>query len=224
MLNTNYDLHIHSDYSDSISTVQEIVNRAATIKLETIAVTDHFWPSLGSRLGGKNIIENRRREIETARIEVPSVEILDGVEVDIQSDGSLAPVAGGLEQFEIIIGSFHWASDSTQWVSTLSKVVKKKQFHILGHWDGYLTAYREEDGERAAQILAEADIAIELNERYIHEQTHFIEQAKEFGCVFTLGSDSHVVWTIGQLYNGKKIASDFDLEVVEPDYFLELGQ
>lgn len=221
MLNTSYDLHIHSDYSDSISSVQEIASRAATINLETIAVTDHFWPSLGSRPGGKNLIENRRREIERARTEIPSLVILDGVEVDIQSDGSLAPVAGGLEQFDIIIGSFHWVSDSTQWVSTLSKVVKERQFHILGHWDGYLSSYREEDGERAVQVLAEAEIAIELNERYLHEQTHFIEQAKEYGCIFTLGSDSHVVWTIGQLYNSKKIAADFDLEVVEPDYFLQ---
>jgi DNA polymerase (family 10) len=221
MLNTRYDLHIHSDYSDSKSTIQEIVQRASTINLETIAITDHFWPSLGSRQGGKSIIEKRRREMESARIEVPSLAILDGVEIDIQADGSLAPVAGDLEQFDIIIASFHWVLDSTQWVSTLSKVVKKKQFHILGHWDGYLSSYREEDGEKAAQALAEAGIAIELNERYMLEHTHFIEQAKEYDCIFTLGSDSHSVETIGQLDYGKKIASDFDLEVVEPDYFLQ---
>jgi histidinol phosphatase-like PHP family hydrolase len=221
MLNTHYDLHIHSDYSDSRSTVQEIVRRASTINLEAVAITDHFWPSLGSRQGGKSIIENRRREIESERVGVPSLMILEGVEVDIQSDGSLAPVAGGLEQFDIIIASFHWIADSTQWVSTLSKVVKKKQFHILGHWDGYLSSYREEDGKIAAQALAEAGIAIELNERYMVEHTDFIEQAKEYECIFTLGSDSHSVETIGQLDYGKKIASDFDLEVVEPSYFLQ---
>jgi DNA polymerase (family 10) len=221
MLNTRYDLHIHSDYSDGRISIQEIVHRANTIDLETIAITDHFWPSLGSRQGGSNIIDSRRREIETKQEEVPSLVILDGAEVDIQSDGSLAPVAGGLEQFDIIIGSFHWVSDSSQWASTLSKVVKKEKFHILGHWDGYLSSYREEDGERAAQILAEAGIAIELNTRYMLEHTHFIERAKEYGCVFSLGSDSHSIETIGQLDFGKKIASDFDLEVVEPDYFLQ---
>ncbi len=220
MLNNRYDLHIHSNYSDSKSTVQEIVRRAITINLETVGVADHFWPSLGSRPGGKNLIEKRRREIESARVEFPSLVILDSAEVDIQSDGSLAPVAGGLEQFDIIIGSFHWVSDSTQWVSTLSKVIKKKQFHILGHWDGYLSSYKEEDGDLAAQALAGAGIAIELNERYMLEHTHFIERAKEYDCIFTLGSDSHSVETIGQLDYGKKIASDFDLEVVEPSFFL----
>jgi len=220
MLNTHYDLHIHSDYSDGKVCVREIVNRANILGLETIAITDHFWPSLGSLQGGMKIIEKRRREIEAKRLEIPSLAILEGVEVDIQSNGSLAPVAGGLEQFEIIIGSFHWISDSFQWVSTLSKVVKKKQFHILGHWDGYLSSYREEDGDMAAKALAEAGIAIELNERYMVEHTHFIERAKEYDCIFTLGSDSHSVETIGQVDYGKRIASDFDLEVVEPGYFL----
>ncbi|MDH4213966.1 MAG: PHP domain-containing protein [Candidatus Thorarchaeota archaeon] len=220
MQNTRYDLHIHSDYSDGKSSVHEIASRANTINLETAVVADHFWPSLGSCQGGKNIIENRRRDIETARLEFPSLAILEGVEVDIQSDGSLAPVAGGLEQFDIVIGSFHWVLDSYQWVSILSKVVKKKQFHVLGHWDGFLSSYREEDGDLAAQVLAETGIAIELNERYILEHTHFIERAKEYDCIFTLGSDSHSVETIGQLDYGKKIASDFDLNVVEPSYFL----
>jgi DNA polymerase (family 10) len=221
MLNTRYDLHIHSDYSDGKASIQEIVNRANTINLKTIAITDHFWPSLGSRQGGANIIENRRREIETAREQVSSLVILGGAEVDIQSDSSLAPLEGGLEQFDIVIGSFHWVTDSTQWISTLSKVLKKKQFHILGHWDGYLSSYKEEDGEKAAKALAEADIAIELNERYRLEHIDFLEHAKEYDCIFTLGSDSHSVETIGQLDYGKKMASDFDLNVVEPSYFLE---
>jgi len=221
MLSTHYDLHIHSDYSDGTASVPEIVRRANSLSLETIAIADHFWPSLGSRQGGKSIIESRRREIETTREEYPTLEVLDCTEVDIQSDGSPAPVAGGLGQFDIVIGSFHWTSDSTQWASTLSKVVKKKQFDILGHWDGFLSSYREEDGDIAARVLAEAGVAIELNEKYMSEHTHFFERAKEYDCIFTLGSDSHSLETIGQLDYGKKIAADLNLRVVDPAYLLK---
>ncbi len=221
MRNTHYDLHIHSDYSDGTARIHEIVSRANTLSLETIAFADHFWPSLGSRQGGKNIIVSRRREIETAKSEYPALEVLDCTEVDIQSDGSLAPVAGGLGQFDIVIGSFHWASDSTQWASTLSNVVKKKQFDILGHWDGFLSSFREEDGDIAARVLAEAGVAIELNEKYMSEHTRFFERAKEYGCIFTLGSDSHSLKTIGQLDYGKKMAADLNLRVVDPEYFLK---
>ena len=147
------DLHIHSNYSDGYSSVDEIVQRAAFLKLRTIAIVDHFWPSIGSRKAGKNFIEQRRHEIETNRIDYPDLTILEGAEVDIQSNGDLNPVAGGLEQFDLVVGSFHWFTDSTRWASALVKALRKKEFQILGHWDGYLSSYREEDGRIAAEAL-----------------------------------------------------------------------
>jgi len=219
---SRYDLHIHSTYSDGYADVSDIVQRANMLRLETIAIIDHFWPSIASPRGGKNIIENRRYEIETAREDYPKLVILDGAEVDIQSNGDLAPVAGGLDQFDIIIGSFHWFSDSRTWASALIKALQKPQFQILGHWDGYLSSYREEDGRPVAQAIADTGIAIELNGRYIPERTEFFELARDCGCVFSLGSDSHSVETIGQLDYQRKLVSDLELELAEPNALLEL--
>ncbi len=209
------DLHIHSDYSDGTSSIEAIVQRAALLKLKTIAIADHFWPSMGSRKGGANIIEQRRREIDTNRREYPDLTILDAAEVDIQSNGELAPVAGGLEQFDLVIGSFHWMIDSTRWASALVQALKKNQFQILGHWDGYLSSYREEDGRIAAKALAEAEVAIELNGRYSVEHVGFLDLAKSFGCVFSLGSDSHQVSTVGDLDFQEKLALSMNLRIIK---------
>lgn len=214
MITPRYDLHIHSTYSDGISDISEIAHRADTLHLDAIAITDHFWPSLGSKRGGMNTIDNRRSEIETARSDHPTLTILDGAEVDIQSSGTLAPVAGGLDQFDILIGSFHWVSDSRTWASALTKALKKPQFQILGHWDGYLSSYQEEDGRLVAEALAGTGIAIELSGRYPSEQTGFLELARDLGCVFSLGSDSHSLETIGQLDFQRKLAEDYELELV----------
>ena len=195
--------------------MDEIAQKAASLGLKTIAIADHFWPSIGSQRGGKNIIEQRRREIEDARMSFPNLTILDGAEVDIQSNGDLAPVAGGLEQFDLIIGSFHHFTDSTRWASALSKAVRKKQFQILGHWDGYLSSYKEEDGEIAAKALAEAGIVVELNGRYRIEITDFFETAKIAGCQFSLGSDSHHVSTVGRLHFQHKLAENMSLEIIQ---------
>jgi histidinol phosphatase-like PHP family hydrolase len=211
------DLHIHSNYSDGESSVDEIVRRATSLGLKTIGLTDHFWPSMGSQKGGKNLIEQRRREIETARSDFPDIRILDGAEVDIQSNGELAPVAGGLEQFDLIIGSFHHFTDSTRWASALSKAVRKKQFQILGHWDGYLSSYRDEDGEIAAKALANAGIVVELNGRYRIENTDFFETAKLSGCMFSLGSDSHHMSTVGRLHFQTQLATSMDLVIIGSD-------
>ncbi len=209
------DLHIHSNYSDGVSSVEEITKRAAFLKLKTIAIADHFWPSLGSRKGGINLIEQRRHEIETCRNDYPELKILDVAEVDIQSNGVLAPVAGGLEQFDLIIGSFHWFTDSTRWASALVQALRRKEFQILGHWDGYLSSYREEDGRIAAEALAEADVAIELNGRYSVEHIGFLELAKTYGCHFTLGSDSHHVSTVGDLAFQEKLATSMNLDLMK---------
>ncbi|MGY5880515.1 MAG: PHP domain-containing protein [Candidatus Thorarchaeota archaeon] len=222
MFAPRYDLHMHSSYSDGSDDIIDIVRRANMLHLETIAITDHFWPSMGSQRGGENIIENRRQEIFTARTDYPKLTILDGAEVDIQSNGNLAPVAGGLDQFDIIIGSFHWVSDSRTWASALIKALKKPKFQILGHWDGYLSSYHKEDGRVVAEALAGTGIAIELNGRYMSEQTGFLELARDSGCNFSLGSDSHSVETIGQLDYQRKLASDFELNLVEPSTLLAL--
>ncbi|TFG96887.1 hypothetical protein E4H12_10005 [Candidatus Thorarchaeota archaeon] len=215
MYTTRSDYHIHSEHSDGTDNIHDIVHRASVLKLEIIAIMDHFWPSLGSRRGGQALIDRRRNEIKNARSEYPQIVVLDGTEVDIQSDGTLARIAGGLKQFELVIGSFHWITNSTTWASTLKKALRDPQFHILGHWDGYLSSYRDEDGEVVVNQLAEAGVAIELSGRYVSEHPDFFELAMKAGCKFTLGSDSHSIETIGQLDFQKKLASDYDLHLIE---------
>jgi histidinol phosphatase-like PHP family hydrolase len=207
-------------YSDGESSVDEIAQKATYLGLKTIAIADHFWPSIGSRKGGKNLIEQRRQEIKDARLNFPDLKILDGAEVDIQSNGELAPVAGGLDQFDLVIGSFHHFTDSTRWASSLSKAARKKQFQILGHWDGYLSSYKDEDGEIAARVLSDAGVVVELNGRYRIEITDFFETARKAGCMFSLGSDSHHVSTVGRLHFQQKLAESMNLEISPTSDFL----
>ena len=209
------DLHIHSNYSDGASSIEEIVQRAASLKLQTIAIVDHFWPSSASQKGGTNLIEQRRHEIVICRDDYPDLNILDAAEVDIQSNGDIAPVAGGLEQFDLVIGSFHWHIDSTRWASALVKALRRNEFQILGHWDGYLSSYREEDGWIAAEALADAEVAIELSGRYQVQHVRFLELAKSFGCIFSYGSDSHQTSTVGDLEFQEKLASSMDLNIIQ---------
>ena len=209
------DLHIHTHYSDGRSAVYDIVERASTLKLEVIAICDHFWPSIGSQRGGINLIKKRRQEIEDARIQFPNLRILDGVEVDITMSGTLEPVAGGLDQFDIIIGSLHYHCDSSRWSRIISRVLDEQEFDILGHWDGYLSNFRAEDGEVVATALAEKEVAVELNARYSSTFEQFFEIARNQGCIFSLGSDSHWVDTVGRLERERKVAESLNLPLLE---------
>jgi histidinol phosphatase-like PHP family hydrolase len=209
------DLHIHTHYSDGRSKVYDVIERASTLNLEVMAICDHFWPSIGSRRGGLNLIQKRRQEIEDARIQFPKLRVLDGVEVDITMSGTLESVAGGLEQFDLIIGSLHYQCDSSRWSRIITRVLREHKFDILGHWDGYLSSFTADDGEAAAVALAENEVAVELNARYSSQWEKFFEIARDQGCKFTLGSDSHWVDTVGRLEHQRKSIETLKLPLLE---------
>ncbi len=209
------DCHIHSSFSDGNTSIRRIVEQAVKLRLEMIVIVDHFWPSLGSTRGGIGLIKERRASIETVREEYPRIRILEGAEVDINSDGTMAPVAGGLEQFDIVIGSVHWASDSKHWASAVTRAADRERFEILGHWSGYLSSYRDEHGSMVADALARNGIAVEISARYELRFEEFLTTAKNKGCMFTLGSDSHHVSEIGRLRDQIQLAIALELPLAE---------
>ncbi|NWF94775.1 MAG: PHP domain-containing protein [Candidatus Thorarchaeota archaeon] len=215
MKTVTHDLHTHSDFSDGVSTVEEIVAQAQRVGLKTVAITDHFWPSLGSKMGAESLVEERSRVLSALRDEQRGLRILGGAEVDIETNGSLCPVAGGLEQFDIVIGSVHAPCRSEVWVSALCKVVRSNHIDILAHWDGYLTSYRMEDGERAARALSDAGVAVELSARYPTRDEGFLVLARDAGCEFALGSDSHSATTVGRLQDQLRLAEALALPLLD---------
>ncbi|MFW9908559.1 MAG: PHP domain-containing protein [Candidatus Thorarchaeota archaeon] len=208
-----YDLHIHSTYSDGDASVREIASKAIKMQLDTIAIADHFWPCLGSRRAGAQLINQRREEILNLQKVFENLRIIDAAEIDIASDGSPAPVAGGIEQFDLVIGSIHFFLDSITWRSALQKALSQWHFDILGHWDGYLNSCREEDAEAVAALLSKNNVAIELSKRYETKFPWFIEMARDAGCEFTVGSDAHTIQEIGDLKERIQLADAMGLKL-----------
>jgi histidinol phosphatase-like PHP family hydrolase len=210
------DLHTHSRFSDGAETIGAIVERAMQLRLEVVAICDHFWPCIGSNQGGIGLIRERREAIDVARADFPRIRVLDGAEIDIMPDGTFSQVAGGHEQFDLVIGSVHWGSDSSRWASAVIGASKRGVMHILGHFDGYLSTYKQADGEIVASALAENDIAVELNLRYPPNNLEFFETARDQGCLFTLGSDAHRLNGVGRNEEQAKLADALNLPLWVP--------
>ena len=101
------DLHMHTTYSDGRDSLEEMVQTAAALGYEYIAITDHSERSAASKTLTKNTLMRQREEIDVLREQFPALTILQGVEVDIMGDGSLDFPDDVLETLDIVLASLH---------------------------------------------------------------------------------------------------------------------
>ena len=101
------DLHMHSIYSDGRDSVATMVQAAAALGYEYIAITDHSARSAASRTVTVDALQRQRDEIERLRERFPALVILHGIEVDIMPDGRLDFDDKVLEPLDIVLASLH---------------------------------------------------------------------------------------------------------------------
>src|SRR5690625_386133 len=134
------DLHLHSDWSDGGSPIEEMMRRAAALGHEYAALTDH-----SPRLTVANGLTAQRLEeqldvIAELNDELAPFRILTGIEVDILDDGSLDQRDDLLERLDIVVASVHskLRADRETMTRRMTRAVADPRVDILGHCTGRL--------------------------------------------------------------------------------------
>jgi len=112
-LNIRGDLHSHTNWSDGRDSVEQMVRAAKDLGYDYFAITDHSQRSAAARTLAQRDVEHQRAEVEAARLAVPGIHILHGVEVDIMPDGSLDFDDALLAGFDIVLASLHDSAGHT---------------------------------------------------------------------------------------------------------------
>ena len=196
------DLHLHSDWSDGGSPIEEMVRIGRRLDREYLALTDH-----SPRLTVANGLspERLREQLEIVAEVDESTEdmaLLSGIEVDILDDGGLDQEDELLARLDVVVASVHsqLRMDSGPMTRRMRRAVEHPRTRILGHCTGRLvTGGRgtrppsEFDARAVFEACAEHDVAVEINARPERQDPpdELIAIALDAGCLFSIDSDAH---------------------------------
>ncbi|MFF5933969.1 PHP domain-containing protein [Streptomyces sp. NPDC012508] len=195
------DCHLHSEWSDGGSPIEDMGRTAARIGHEWAVLTDHS-PSLKVARG---LSPERLREqldvVERLNEEWAPFRLLTGIECDILEDGSLDQEPELLDRLDVVVGSVHskLRMDAPAMTRRMEKAVRNPLMDVLGHCTGRLVSggrLRPEsvfDAERVFAACAESGTAVEINSRpeRLDPPRRLLRQAVEAGVWFAVDTDAH---------------------------------
>jgi putative hydrolase len=215
------DLHMHSDWSDGGSPIEEMVTAARDLGHEYVALTDHS-PRLTVARG---LTAERLREqlkiVKRLNKEMAPFRILTGIEVDILDDGSLDQEDDLLAELDVVVASVHskLRMPAKEMTERMVVAVANPNTDVLGHCTGRLLAGRgrpesEFDPEMVFEACKQFGTAVEINSRpeRLDPPRRLLALADEIGCMFSIDTDAHAPGQLEWQVNGCERAEEIDLD------------
>lgn len=164
------DLHAHTTYSDGRATIAEMVERAALLGYEYIALSDHSPSERVARGLDLERLEKKVRELDSIRRKRGQARprILLGAEVDILPDGRLDYPDEILAKFDVVIAAVHsnFNQDKAEMTDRILSAIKNPYVNILAHPTGRLIGKRppvDIDFEKLFTAARDAGVALEID-------------------------------------------------------------
>ncbi|MFD5813573.1 PHP domain-containing protein [Streptomyces sp. NPDC127038] len=194
------DCHLHSDWSDGGSPIEEMGRTAARLGHEWAVLTDH-----SPRLTVANGLSPERLREQLAVVAALNerwapFRLLTGIECDILDDGSLDQEPELLEQLDVVVVSVHskLRMESRPMTRRMIAAVRNPHADILGHCTGRLISGRSRpesafDADAVFAACAESGTAVEINSRpeRLDPPRRLLRRAVDAGVLFSLDTDAH---------------------------------
>jgi putative hydrolase len=211
------DCHVHSDWSDGGSPIDEMAESAIALGHEYMVLSDHS-PRLTVARGLSP--ERLRAQLDlVAKLNERLVpfRILTGIEVDILEDGALDQEEELLARLDVVVASVHSKLRMPGELMTprMIAAIANPHMDILGHCTGRLVTGRgrpqsEFDHELVFAACARFGKAVEINSRpeRLDPPRPLLRTAVETGCFFSIDSDAHAPGQLEWLPYGTRRAQE----------------
>lgn len=207
------DLHLHSDFSDGVSSIEEMVKKAKELGYEYIAITDHSKSLKVARGLDESRLRQQLELIKGINERVKGIRILTGIEVDILPDGSLDFDDDILKELDVVIASIHsgFKQDKTTISSRIVNACHNRYVNIIAHPTGRLLGRREPydvDMDEVFEAAAKTGTVLEINsspDRLDLNDVN-VKRAAEMGIKIAINTDAHGTEALSDMMYGVWVA------------------
>jgi DNA polymerase (family 10) len=189
---------MHTDLTDGVASLEQMVAAAKTRGYGYVAITDHAPMLYMQRMTADKALEQRQR---IRALEGPAgIALLQGTELNIQPNGTVDWDDEFLAGFDIVVASVHSAFHQSRSVMTarLLRAIENPQIHIIGHPSGRTIGHRppvDADWDEVFAAAARTGTALEINAfpDRLDLNDELIRRAGHAGVCFSIDTDAHAV-------------------------------
>ncbi|MHA1689086.1 MAG: PHP domain-containing protein [Promethearchaeota archaeon] len=203
------NFHIHSIYSDGRFSIRVIIRRALKLKLEYIAITDHFsnsWkcqviPTLSSHRKIAHYLTTLNHHQKKLKEKGKSLHLYKGIEIDLGSSEEYIRNLINPEDYDLILFEYLETYEGLVLANKLINYwkvnISSNSFPLLGlaHFDPFHYMNDTLDKKEFFQFLKSHSIYFEFNSRYPEyyslKYEDFFKRLKQENILITIGTDSH---------------------------------
>jgi DNA polymerase (family 10) len=199
------DLHTHTNLTDGVASLQDMVAAAEGLGYEYYAVTDHAPNLIMQRMTDEKMLA-QRKQVRALRT---TVTLLHGTELNIAPDGSVDWGEDFLREFDICVASVHSHFDQSraEMTARFIRACENPFVHVIGHPTTRRLGKRgpvDVDFGELFLAAARTGTALEINAspQRLDLPADHIRAARDAGVKFAIDSDAHSVPNLANMPYG----------------------
>jgi DNA polymerase (family X) len=193
------DLHTHTNLTDGLASLEDMVARAGELGYRYFAITDHA-PNLYMQRMTEDKILAQRAQVDRLRTTYPTMELLHGTELNIDPDGEVDWDGEFLSGFDLTVASVHshFSQSKDEMTARVIKAIENPYVDIIGHLTTRQIGKRppvDLDLEAVFEAAGRTGTALEINshpDRLDLSDEHVL-WARRHGVRFAVDTDAHAV-------------------------------
>lgn len=193
-------IHSHSNWSDGVSTVEDMAKECIKRGFEYLVISDHSKAAAYANGLTEERIREQHRYVDQLNDKLKPFKIFKSIECDILNDGNMDYADKILATFDLVIASVHSNLKMTEEkaMMRLIRAIENPYTTILGHMTGRLLLSRNGypvDHKKVIDACASNHVVIELNAhpRRLDIDWKWIDYALKKNVLISIDPDAHAL-------------------------------